>query len=693
MKRIILKFNVIAIILVIASSLAFAGGNKYARHRKMVKTSEAPIEAAIIQREIVGRIPIRDVYVIHFIIDGTNSDAFNRAISEGKLPVIKENFVDNGAVFENGLSAFPSTSSTVYAAYATGLWPGHAGIPHIQRFDREERNVIDYLTVGGHNKINTDLINLRALVNPDSGEIEPPTTMFELLDGHPTAAVYSGFFKGASEVHPKTPFKALWSTFVTGNIENVDRLAFDQVMDLFEGDFERIPRYSLVGLYSADILGHEYGPQSKQVVDVLVQFDVFLKNFLGLLKTRGIADKTYIIITADHGMHDTGRRFRFKKEMEAKGVYFKPGNPRDRDYTLFSADRGVVSSHIYAKHDGGFKPIKDADILRHHPTLWGEPIDLIDAILGLDATELLIVRDGTRRARVFNHEGKAAEIACFMVDFTDYCSYNFDKLMGDPLGYSSNENLAHLLDGKPHATLEWKYATADETYPDAVINLSQIFHDGRAGDAFITARDGYGFRRVKKGNHGGLIDKDMRTPFLIAGPTVPRGKFGVVRPVDIYPLMLEWFGLGVSDRNYDGVNPFLKHEGENKDYVDLAALEQLFEKNPSIRKMIDVPRFVREEVVPLIGTEHFHRLEKLAEDEMKRRYDSLARMNSLMAALKAQKSDDEAPKVCDPDYLNDHIAIVDRTAEWLRSGYNRLDDIAKVLTNCHVPSSVECGGL
>ena len=114
---------------------------------------------------------INDVYVIHFILDGTNRKAFNAALEAGLLPTIKKRFVDNGAVFDLATSIFPSTSTAAYQAFATGLFPGHAGIPHLERFDRDHRRVVGYLTTSGYKMVNTDFINLRALENPDVAQI------------------------------------------------------------------------------------------------------------------------------------------------------------------------------------------------------------------------------------------------------------------------------------------------------------------------------------------------------------------------------------------------------------------------------------------------------------------------------------------------------------------------------------------
>ncbi|MFA4873993.1 MAG: alkaline phosphatase family protein [bacterium] len=605
---------------------------------------------------------INDVYVIHLILDGTNLDAFDKAMAEGRMPTIKKRFVDNGASFSLATSVFPSTSTCAYQAFTTGLLPGHAGIPHLERFDREHEKVVGYLTTSGFKMLNTDLINLRALTNPDVVQIEPPTTMFELLQGYPTAAIYSSFSRGASERHPKiAPIAALWSTYVTDRQENVDVLALKRVKALFEKRPSRIPRYTLVGLYSSDIMGHKHGPQSPEVADVLHQFDLFMREFLALLEKQGIVDKTYIIVSADHGMHDTGKLFYFQEELEKAGIHVKPHSPKDRDYTLYAANRGVISSHIYVRHDGGFAPIDDPEILRKFPTNDGGSIDLIDFIKRLEATELVVVRAGERRARIFDRDGAWADVACYTIEQRDYCSYQTKG--GDPLGYRANHAPAKLLDGQPHSIFAWRDATAGMPYPDAVVELSQIFHDGRSGDIFITTRGHYGFRKVKAGNHGGADAGDMRVPLLIAGPTVSPGAYGTARPVDLYPMVLGWFGISVPPANYDGMDPFVKFGGDDPDSQRLALLEQMFDGN-----------------TPHVNRAEFGRLKTLALQEAARRKELVQKLEALLGRLDAQKNSKDAPEVAPPGYLDDHIAIVQRTLAWAKGGLDRMEDIESTLS-------------
>ncbi len=591
---------------------------------------------------------INDVYVIHFVVDGTNLAAFERAVDEGRLPTVKKVFYDQGAVFTHGLSLFPSTSTTIYQAYVTGLMPGHSGIPHLERMDRQTEEVIGYLTVSGFDKINSDLVNLRALTNPDAARIQPPSTIFELLDGYPTEVIYSSFSRGAANRYPaKAPISALWSTYVSEDVENVDVLAMKRVMKLFGGPTEKIPRYAMVGLYSPDIMGHKHGPQGKEVQEVLTQFDVFLSDFMKLLDERGIADRTYVIVSADHGMHESGELFNLNKALSDAGVRIKSPKTHKGRYDVYAASRGVASSHMYVRHEGGFEPIVDPDIPRHLRGKDGAEIDLIELLRSLAAVELIAVRAGDRKARVFDSQGSFADIACYTLDGADYCSYGTKE--GDPLGYSKSPKTARLMDGKPHSSLAWRDASAGERYPDAVIGLSQIFHDGRAGDIFVTTKGRYGFRKVKMGNHGGIIEGDMRVPLMIAGPKFPKGRFGAARPTDIYPLLLEWFGLKVPEDNHDGASPFAAPGEKNSGWERLAEAEQALDRGKRV------------EIGPSVKS--------LARKEAAKRKILVDKLGALLDDMRSSSGKDA--------YARDHAAIVERTLAWARGALERMEDLAR----------------
>jgi len=375
-----------------------------------------------------------------------------------------------------------------------------------------------------------------------------------------------------------------------------------------------------------------------------VQFDYFLSDFLKLLEEQGIRDKTYIIVSADHGMHDTGNLFRFRNALIDKDVAVKPRDPRMKNYNVVPADRGISSTHVYTRrHDGTFAPLEKARELTRFPLKDGTEVNLIDLIGNLGPTELVIVRDGDSATMVYNHAGNVSRIACIMLNAGQWCSYEIVK-GNDPLKLSGKK-ARRLMDGKSHSSQEWKHATADEYYTDAIVQLGTIFQDGRAGDLFIVPQNAWGLRVLKAATHGSLIRDDMHVPMFIAGPSVPRGNYDVMRTVDVYPLMLEWFGFDVPVANYDGVDPFEKFKGENKLWQRLATIEQNCSNRSCIRRAI--------------GYRHTA-LKPLATMELKDRMLLLVRLRDYIAALEAQKADRHAPQVALPDYVDDHLAIAKR---------------------------------
>ncbi|MCK4858631.1 MAG: alkaline phosphatase family protein [candidate division Zixibacteria bacterium] len=290
---------------------------------------------------------INDVYVIHLIVDGTNYETMQRAIRAGKLPTVKETFIDNGAQFMSAISTFPSTSTSAYQSFITGLLPGHAGIPHLQRFDRQQEEFIDYLSASGYLKLGDDVINLDALQNPSVANLDATNTIFELLHGYPTLALYTTARRGAAESIPKRiPIRGLWAAGVSHDYLQIDQLAFNKLLKQYGGKLDKIPRYSLVGLYSSDVCGHHEGADSDAVITALIQFDYFLRDFLKLLEEQGIRDRTYIIVSADHGMHDTGNLFLFREALIERNIAVSSRNPRMKNYNVVPAERGISSTHV-----------------------------------------------------------------------------------------------------------------------------------------------------------------------------------------------------------------------------------------------------------------------------------------------------------------------------------------------------------
>ncbi|MBI2346956.1 MAG: alkaline phosphatase family protein, partial [Deltaproteobacteria bacterium] len=160
---------------------------------------------------------IRDVYVVLFVLDGCRADLFDQAIKAGELPTVARELVAKGATYEQALAVFPSVSPSGYQAMVSGLFPGHAGIPYLEWFDRERLRVVPFLSLRGPRNVNSSFRNFYAP--------EKSVSIFDDLREYPTAAVYSLFSRHAKTRLPRNVLPASIAAFLTHRLEKLDTLA------------------------------------------------------------------------------------------------------------------------------------------------------------------------------------------------------------------------------------------------------------------------------------------------------------------------------------------------------------------------------------------------------------------------------------------------------------------------------------
>jgi len=74
-----------------------------------------------------------------------------------------------------------------------------------------------------------------------------------------------------------------------------------------------------------DWMGHEYGWLSPEQLSVLFRADEALQTILNALQEAGMREDTLIIITADHGGHDTTHGYSFPEDMTIPWILSGPG--------------------------------------------------------------------------------------------------------------------------------------------------------------------------------------------------------------------------------------------------------------------------------------------------------------------------------------------------------------------------------
>jgi hypothetical protein len=481
---------------------------------------------------------INDIYVVLMVVDGARPDIMNDLLASGEMPTLQRAFVESGTTYSHAITIFPSATMPAYQSMVTGRFPGHAGTPYLEWYDRRTGILHAYLRpFAGAPLFNADITS---------------PTLFEDLAGHPTASIYSPVMRGATLQGPTLPIRAALATFVTGRRMKIDRYAFEQLFEIFARPVAQLPRLTMAAFFGTDIIGHKKGPLHATVRKNLRQFDVYLATFLAQLRKRALLDRTYIIITSDHGMHPTTRVFDLHELMEAQGLKTQRSH-HDDTAPLYIGARGVSAAIMTVRHPirGWTYPV-DVATLRAYPHDSGTR-DLVRIIDEAPETALVLVRDGHTRTRVVA-EGREGTITRHRRGrrFT----YSYRAPRDGPLQLHRHPHLRRYLHGRPLSASRWNRLLAATDTPGAIPQFGQIFADGRAGDMIVVTHPTWGFFRKKKGTHGTHFAIDMRIPLFVRGPTVPVSQRRVAQTVDLYPTIRRWFGLPRATHPIDGTALF-----------------------------------------------------------------------------------------------------------------------------------------
>jgi predicted AlkP superfamily pyrophosphatase or phosphodiesterase len=91
------------------------------------------------------------------------------------------------------------------------------------------------------------------------------------------------------------------STDIFEYINDRDLVITEKLIENFPADFDLM----FIHFPTADGMGHVYGWLSGEQLSVLYRADQAIGNLLAELDARGLREETLIIVTSDHGGHDT----------------------------------------------------------------------------------------------------------------------------------------------------------------------------------------------------------------------------------------------------------------------------------------------------------------------------------------------------------------------------------------------------
>lgn len=222
--------------------------------------------------------PPRASRVLILSIDGLRPDAILTAPMPNLLDLMQKS-----AYTLNAQTIFPSATLPSHASMLTGLCPSKHGV-----------NWNDYLPLLGYAD-GTDLFDV-------AHENGLQTVM------------YVGKEKLRQITEPS-------STDVFVYVNDRDLVLTDRLIADFPQEFGVL----FVHFPLVDGMGHEYGWMSPEQLSVAYRADEALGNLLAELDARGLRDDTLIIVTADHGGHDTTHGSSLHEDMTIPWIVSGPG--------------------------------------------------------------------------------------------------------------------------------------------------------------------------------------------------------------------------------------------------------------------------------------------------------------------------------------------------------------------------------
>ena len=216
--------------------------------------------------------------VLILSIDGLRPDAIYAAPMPNLIALMQ-----NSAYTLNAQTVFPSVTLVSHASMLTGLCPSKHGV-----------DWNDYI--------------------PENG-VAVGTDLFDLAHA---AGLQTVMHVGKEKLQQITELSSL-DMFIYVN--DRDLVVNQRLLDDFPEDFGVL----FVHFPLVDGMGHVYGWMSPEQLSVAFRADEALGNLLAELDARGLRDETLIIVTSDHGGHDTTHGYSVREDMTIPWLASGPG--------------------------------------------------------------------------------------------------------------------------------------------------------------------------------------------------------------------------------------------------------------------------------------------------------------------------------------------------------------------------------
>lgn len=458
--------------------------------------------------------------VIMLLIDSLMYPPLEKAVKEGSAPAFQF-FMENGKVFPNIVSPFPTMSVTVDSSLLTGVYANIHKIPGLVWFHDEEKRLINY---GSHIRELVKLGLIRSLkdiiyhMNNHHLSKEIKTIHEEMsMKGKTTASINALIYRGNTEHDLKLPrlltFFTSWNKeaktkgsrlFTYGSFSKIsplkrngyfwqkfgfnDRFSVQELKYLIETD--SLPSFTIVYFPDMDKIVHKHGPMD---IKGICKVDKQLQNILSCYDSWEEALKgNYWIIMGDNGQAPIDS---------------------DRNKALIDLRKSLRSYQIMALKDG----IKDSD----------------EVALGVNERMAFIYTLNPERAplpdiaKTLQKDDRVDVIAWMEKESVHVISgVRQGKLIFQPNGplvdeYEQSWDIAGDA-GVLDLTVKNNQILYDE-YPDALSRLYSSLTSHGGNYLVASARPGFEFigegspTHVGGASHGGLHKQDSLVPMIVTG--------------------------------------------------------------------------------------------------------------------------------------------------------------------------------
>jgi len=443
-------------------------------------------------------------------LDCVAGDLFVEMYKKGYLENLVEIF-EEGFFVENAVSCFPTVSEAAEGGIISGFFSGETNMVGERYFSRKQQRIKHYKFNARAEKDFNPKLRRKTL----DAIIENSVAMGRII--HISEEVVDLI---ATRYEREGSLK-----IVERRIEIASKIAAEKKPNM------------LFFTISADYISHVYGRRSNMVKRFIKRFDELFPYLIEALDEAYGNGNYLLFVFSDHGSANVSKHLDLPAFLSEEG--FNPAIPdlliERRETNSAALSNGRRIGLLYFAHpEYGWRRRPGYKVLRNYP---GKG-DLLKLLVQEEGIEQAFARKDRRSVVVVSREGEG------IIEYDSRSDkYRYRVVSGsDPLNYE--------IESRWMSEEEWLKATYDKEYPDAVVQIYNIFKTENCGDIVLNAASGWDFWEPwdipypeLKASHGGLSRDEMVTFILAKGPKIRKSEIGYSRLIDIFATIAACYNM------------------------------------------------------------------------------------------------------------------------------------------------------